>query len=42
MAGWRKVMFSDESTFGSSEDRISLSVGLQESPDMTLGTSSRL
>ena len=42
MANWRKVMFSDESTFRLVRRRVSWSVGLQESPDMTLGTSSRL
>ena len=41
MTDWRKVMFSDESTFRL-EESISWSIGFRGSPDMTPGTPSRL
>ena len=42
MADWRKVMFCNESTSRLVLRGYNWSVGLQESPDMTPGTSARL
>ena len=41
MADWRKVVFMMKVHLGSPEEGISWSVGLQESLDMTPGTTTR-